>query len=148
MKKKEINEKYNVKMILEEMYVYNDEKLTDAVLRLVILKDKRENSLSKYLHLEVIEDRGTGGDAMDVCWVDYAISVEDYKAMHTKTQKPEIKVGEYGYFWNDNLEIKYFFYGKLKFIFEPNTTDYRFKNEFDHCLQHFSKTHPEWANNL
>lgn len=145
MKKKEINKKYGIKMILEEMYVWNN-NFEECTLKLVLFYYTRRNGLKNYLILEE--------NFSEIITTHYlnTISVEEYaeKIKKLEIKENEIKVGEYGYFWNDDKKIKSFFWGKLFSIdsdFKQNigVKSQKFINEYGLHYQHFAKTRPEWA---
>jgi hypothetical protein len=145
MKKKEINEMYGIKMILEEMYVWND-VFEDGFKALVFFYDVDSVHVNKY-HALIQE-----GGFSTVNDYKNAISLEEYE--ERKNPKPiveKIKFDDYGYFWNDRLDIKCFFWGKLSKIYPRETNNPGMQGKFfitedNAYFDNFSKTRPEWSN--
>lgn len=142
MKKKEINKKYNIKMILEEMYVWDDDP-KKAEIKLVFYSYYFEG---KYFYLTFAQTQNMHPvheaftNAMAIHEFEYIIN--------EKKPDPEIKTGDYGYFWNDDLKIKSFYWGKLESIgrkVESPEKPYIYFSENEIWFDHFSKTRPEWS---
>jgi hypothetical protein len=115
MTKKELKEKYDIELIGKEMWVWDDDKL-DTRFKLVLYKD----------NIETYPYKSLSGS--------YA------NASETNPNYKEPKVGDMGYFWNDD-EVSYA-YGKLEGI--DNLDPFPYLCEGFSWHQHFSTEKQPW----
>jgi len=123
MSNNEIKEKYGIEPIMKEMWVWDDD-ITEAELFFVVYKrPKIDNTDYPYY--------GRNESGISSCYTN---------ASETNPNEKEPKIGDKGYFWDDE---KSYHYSDLKYI-SPYDASQIYYSSFKKGFQNFSHEKQSW----
>ena len=120
MSNNEIKEKYGIEPIMKEMWVWNDDKV-NTELMFVLAKDY----------------------SSDHCYSCYKTNKDFFwkkNASETNPNDKEIKIGDKGYFWDNE---RGYYYGELNSIYYPDPKRYQC-SALDMWFKNFSHEKQPW----